>query len=289
LEALYQRKYKVQGKPFICGPTGVSAVMILLAGTFALVVAGATVNSFNFEFSGLVGAILGDAAIQDFSLLSLAHKMPYTTETPNSFGIRWIQVSFIFFAFIAPLCHFLVLMVLWIRPMTLYGQKMTFMLAEVCYAWSALDVFIISIIAALAEIKQFAEFVIGSKCTPIVGIVEKSAALMDYTHGNPACFDVDTNLESGCWLLFASCLVAHVVAQIIMRSAHRAIEERLNEASGISQKHVDSAQSSLRAACTSQLLSLAKLGATCGCTYLAEDSDEEDYDDDGDYSDGLRP
>jgi hypothetical protein len=64
-----------------------------------------------------------------------------------------------------------------------------------------------------------------------------------------------------------------------MRSAHRAIEERLNEAAQISQTHMDEAQSGCRKACTSHMLSLAKFGATCGFMYLADDSDDEGYDD----------
>ena len=59
-EALCQRRYSIQGTPFKCGPSGVVAVTLLLAGTFALVVAGSTISSFNFQFKGLVGAVLKD-------------------------------------------------------------------------------------------------------------------------------------------------------------------------------------------------------------------------------------
>jgi hypothetical protein len=43
---------------------------------------------------------------------------------------------------------------------------------------------------------------------------------------------------------------------------------------------MDEAQSGCRKACTSHMLSLAKFGATCGFMYLADDSDDEGYDDD---------
>ena len=59
-EALCQRTYSIQGTPFKCGSIGVVAVTLLLAGTFALVVLGSTIHSFNFQFQGLIGPILKD-------------------------------------------------------------------------------------------------------------------------------------------------------------------------------------------------------------------------------------
>ena len=40
-------------------------------------------------------------------------------------------------------------------------------LTEVCNAWSALDVFCVSIAAALLEIQQFAAFIVGDACDGI--------------------------------------------------------------------------------------------------------------------------
>lgn len=37
-------------------------------------------------------------------------------------------------------------------------------------AWSALDVFIISIVAALLQIQQFAQFIVGGRCDATGGV-----------------------------------------------------------------------------------------------------------------------
>ena len=41
---------------------------------------------------------------------------------------------------------------------------MVFVIMEVSSAWNSLDVFIVSVIAALVEIRQFASFIVGDKC-----------------------------------------------------------------------------------------------------------------------------
>jgi uncharacterized paraquat-inducible protein A len=146
------------------------------------------------------------------------------------------QYSFLFFAVYAPLLSLAALAVLWIKPMTVYAQKTTLMIAEIFYAWNALDVFVVSIIAALLEIKQFAAFVIGDKCAFLVPIIESMPELMIYVDDNPSCFDVSTHLQEGCWTLFASCIVAHVSSQIVLRAARRALEGRMDDAARAPQQ-----------------------------------------------------
>ncbi len=46
-------------------------------------------------------------------------------------------------------------------------QRKLFTVAEMLNAWSTIDVFVISIIAALLEIKQFAAFIIGDSCNVV--------------------------------------------------------------------------------------------------------------------------
>ena len=53
------------------------------------------------------------------------------------------------------------------------NNNRTFVLAEVLNAWSALEVFVISIIAALLEISQFASFIVGDDCDPINKVISK--------------------------------------------------------------------------------------------------------------------
>jgi uncharacterized paraquat-inducible protein A len=86
---------------------------------------------------------------------------------PNSFGTRFIQITYLLFAFVLPLCFLLMLGTLWVVPMRITLQRKLFTVAEMLNAWSTIDVFVISIIAALLEIKQFAAFIIGDSCNVV--------------------------------------------------------------------------------------------------------------------------
>ena len=44
---------------------------------------------------------------------------------------------------------------------------------EVLYAWSALDVFVVSLIVSVLQIRQFAAFIIGDKCDAINPLLEQ--------------------------------------------------------------------------------------------------------------------
>ena len=120
--------------------------------------------------------------------VSLAQTLPSSTQHPNAFGIRWIQTAYLLFALVVPLAQLLILLLLWLAPLTLRRQKQWFVAAEVLNAWSALDVFIVSIIAALLQIRQFAQFIVGGRCDAIDALLRKY--LPNALDGDPVCFDV---------------------------------------------------------------------------------------------------
>ncbi len=47
-----------------------------------------------------------------------------------------------------------------------------FVAAEILSAWSTVDVFVVSIVAALMEIRQFAQFMLGGHCDEINKILK---------------------------------------------------------------------------------------------------------------------
>lgn len=71
---------------------------------------------------------------------------------------------------------------------------------QVLNAWAALDVFVFGLIASILEISQFSQFIVGDKCDEINVLLKKYAnTLLD---GDDRCFDVQTTLGAGCWILF---------------------------------------------------------------------------------------
>lgn len=209
-------------------PGGALFVSILLLGTLGVMIAGSVIDSFDFEFQGLVGWLLKemkDDYIRPYSLISMGNSLPKASEHPGSFGSHFIQAVFFTYAFGVPVAHLVVLFFLWVLPMYPATQRKWFHVAEVLNAWSALEVFVISIIAALVEIRQFAQFIIGSRCDQINVILKEY--LNKELDGDDRCFDVQAYLQQGCWILFAACLISVATGMLVMRMSHKAIRDSL--------------------------------------------------------------
>ena len=95
---------------------------------------------------------------------------------------------------------------------------------------AAFQVFCIAIIAALLEIGQFVQFIIGGRCDLIneliVNATKVAPAVAKALGGDDQCFDVVATLDTGCWTLFAASVVSLLVGQLVMRTCHKALRER---------------------------------------------------------------
>ena len=103
-----------------------------------------------------------------------------------------------------------------------------FLAAEVLDAWSALEVFMLSLLAAILEINQFAQFIVGDKCYYIQKI------LNDYLSdlvpgGDTSCFGVGVTLKAGCYTLIAAALVGLFTGQLFTRLIEQALEDIAEE------------------------------------------------------------
>jgi len=191
------------------------------------VIAGTFVKTFNFEFKGLTGYLMGDGAVDPYSLVTVGTTLPSASGSPHDFGVRWIQAAYFAFGLGMPLAFCAALLALWVTPLTLKFQKGFVVLTEVLNAWNALDVFVVSIIAALLEIQQFAAFLVGDNCDTINEILEEY--MDDELDGDDKCFDVVATLKPQSWMLYlaASCLV--IVGLPMMGLCHNVVAERMDE------------------------------------------------------------
>ena len=100
-------------------------------------------------------------------------------------------------------------------------------IAEILNAWSCIDVFVIAIIASLAEIGQFTKFIVGDKCKDIDPIVE--TYFKHILDGHNTCFEVQSYLEEGCWLFFGAAISFFISSFFILKVCRNALNERLPE------------------------------------------------------------
>ena len=140
-----------------------------LVASIVLQLIGASVSTFRFTFGGLAAYALDlinpDLIESVYSLLSLGARIPAVSDPANGLiGPTAIEAVFYTFAFVTPLVQLVVLFILWFMPLRLRRQYQLFVLAEILHAWSGLEVFVVSILAALLEIQQFVEFIVAPYC-----------------------------------------------------------------------------------------------------------------------------
>jgi hypothetical protein len=229
-EALWRHHYGVDNNDggFRLTPFGSFFITVALLGTLAIIMVGAIIPAFAFNFQGLAGwAMQADHLnpVQNFSLISLGNEIPTASPAPNELGIRTLQAVFFTIALSIPLAHVASLVAVWVIPMRTVTLSKIFHMVEILNAWAGLDVFVVALLAAVLEIERFAQFVIGDLCDPINVILAKYFDKM--LHNDPKCFDVTTTLNNGSWLLFGACIIHILASLIIMRLCHRAVHERL--------------------------------------------------------------
>ena len=203
-------------------------ITILLFSTLGLVIIGSNITSFSFYFHGLAGYALDLFKIsphRDYSIIELGFNVPESYEDPNDGVIRFTQVIYFLTVFIMPVAMLLTVIFLWLVPLPRKAQKFLYTITEILNAWSCLDVFVVAIIAAIAEIGQFTQFIVGDKCDAIDPIIDKY--FYKTLDGHNTCFEVKAYLKSGCWILFIAAIIFFICSYIVMKVCRNALNERL--------------------------------------------------------------
>jgi hypothetical protein len=226
-------------------------VFLLLVAAIVFLAVGVNIPSVKFDFLGIAGYALGSSEkTRSYSLVKLAEALPHSsidkyaggsaTTTSNEtitiffqhVGPRFIQSTLYVFAVVAPLGQLLILCFLWIWPLTPRMQRRVQTMAEIFSAWSSLDVVLFAVVAAMLQIKQFANFVVGGGCLKFntmlasiggTGQTSESSSNADRQQIDDDCFDLDTYFEPGCWLLVSSAIMANFVGMWVMKRCDQSV------------------------------------------------------------------
>ncbi|ELP95062.1 hypothetical protein EIN_253260 [Entamoeba invadens IP1] len=223
-------------------------IPVFLFITFVLVMTGFFLTSFSFDFNGLAGwalKILGQSPERTFSVVDLGTQLPGAAKEPNSFAVRITQIVYFLTIVAIPILHLVSLFALWFLPLQRKFQSWLYHACEVFYAWSCIDVFVISVIAAIVELSQFASFMVEPMCgakidalgMSIDEIVAKFFGEEQLIEGHETCFEVKANLESGCWLLFVAVVLYTIVTIAMMQIVKRALAKRLPTPEELDKMH----------------------------------------------------
>jgi len=224
-----------------CNIFGPFFIVLLLATSLVLTAIGSYFKAFDFVIGGLTGFILSylnASPVSEYSLISLGIAVSEAYYEPNFVGIRIIQTSFFLFSLGIPVLHLLVMLLLWTCPLSPTAQKRIFKATEILNAWSALDVFVLSLLVSLVELNQLALFIVGDKCNPINEILVKyfSNVIPD---GEDTCFQVHATLSDGCWLLFGATLCYIIASIAVMKTCHQTLLKQQEKFEHIVVKNYD--------------------------------------------------
>jgi len=201
----------------------------------SLIILSVLAVTFSFNFEGLTGFILGSAAEVKYSIVSVGNAIVNSSLDPDAFVTRWMQACFFVFSVIMPVACVLVFAVIWLAPgITLPQLKSLTVLAEILNAWSGLDIFVVSILAALLEIQQFAAFIVGTSCDGINKYLEEY--LNTVLHGDDLCFDVITSLYPAFAMLFCSALFLLITSIPALSFCEVALQDRIKIAHASASK-----------------------------------------------------
>jgi len=207
------------GRAFVYGP------ICALAFSLLLVLVGLDVKAFQFKFLGLSGLALGEeGSVRPFSVVSLASEVPRANLHPRTPDLLWIQFVFCLFSMLMVIAHHALLMVLWAVPFASRWQRRGLVAAQVMSAWNALDVLVVSILAAVLEIRQFALFILGDKCDALDALLESIPPIASRLPGSVTCFDVRSELREGFFVLLAAAVVSSIVSQVVLRMCSAALD-----------------------------------------------------------------
>ena len=200
-------------------------LLLLWMAAAILLGIGITKTSFVFEFGGLAGLALGEENRRTaYSLVSLGTSIPASSH--STVGTYILMTAYFFYAVVAPFACLYWLFILLVFPMNVKRQLDILFLAEIANAWSAVEVFCLSIVASLLEISTFASFIIGDRCETINEVVQDYwPSDADLSDAN--CFTVQSSVEWNAGYLIGGALLNSFVVSITMRLVHTAMNDRI--------------------------------------------------------------
>ena len=226
-QSLLYHSFHVNGQRRQLSRLCMFVLLLLWMGAAILLGIGITKKSFVFEFGGLAGLALGEENRQTaYSLVSLGTSIPASSH--STVGTYIWMAAYFFCAVVAPFACLYWLFILLVFPMTVQRQLVVLFLAEIANAWSAVEVFCLSIVASLLEISAFASFIIGDRCETMNEIVQDYwPSDTDLSDAN--CFTVKSSVDWNAGYLIGGALSNSFVVSITMRLVHAAMNDRIQQ------------------------------------------------------------
>eukprot|EP00656_Telonema_subtile_P058275 TRINITY_DN9827_c0_g1_i1.p1 TRINITY_DN9827_c0_g1~~TRINITY_DN9827_c0_g1_i1.p1 ORF type:complete len:548 (+),score=89.35 TRINITY_DN9827_c0_g1_i1:214-1857(+) len=207
-------------------PRGAGLLAAALVAAMTLIVAGATIDSSQVEFGGLILLLIPNGVQKKMTLIRTAVHVSELGESGAL--IELIQASFWLFTFVIPLTHLVSLVFVWLVPLRGVTQRKMYLAAEVLHAWSCVEVYIVSVVVVLLEIGTIVTSVFGTCSDAVSAELEQLVPqfAQRVKDSDLECVSVSTRLLEGCWLLFVAALYAALLREVVTDELYSGIKGR---------------------------------------------------------------
>jgi uncharacterized paraquat-inducible protein A len=198
------------------------ALLLALPASAALLCIACTEDVFSLKLVGLAGELLGpEAATHRWSVVSIAQMLPGASPMAGAAPMRAVQLFFVFFVAGLPLLFLLSLLLLWAVPLTSTAQQRLLFAAEILHAWSAPDVFVLTIIASSLELDRFAHFIVGHECDGVDRLADRYAVEW-LTQRAEGCAGIRVDIMPGAAVFVVAVAWWNCVGTLFMHVGRRA-------------------------------------------------------------------
>eukprot|EP01062_Namystynia_karyoxenos_P037343 TRINITY_DN2718_c1_g1_i1.p1 TRINITY_DN2718_c1_g1~~TRINITY_DN2718_c1_g1_i1.p1 ORF type:complete len:1526 (+),score=574.62 TRINITY_DN2718_c1_g1_i1:565-4578(+) len=207
------------------------SVLLLIGGSIAFAVWGATVPAFTFRVDGIAGKAIESGeeggSQTSYSLLNIARHLARQAQEPgqNAVGIWFIIVSYLAFAFAFPVAQLCCLGLMWMYPVHRGKHRLLYHLHEVVAAFAAMEVFVLGIFVSVLEIGQVSKFLLDHACDNMQSTFDDVLVPYGFLLKQDAtCFHISAWHNSGLFVLIAVLLVANLLRRLVLYLTRAAVE-----------------------------------------------------------------
>jgi len=195
---------------YTCTVLGKLLVLCLCIITLTVLLVAQQSVAFRLVRSGVVGDFVipytdRTVDISVFNLPQLLQEAGIFSETP-----KLMVFAYVLFVVAMPIIHIVGLAAMWVIPMTHASQKNYIHLMEIVSSWSALDVFLVVVLAMHLDLKSFfAQLIDAAGVEPVDKIISK------YLPNVGAFYIQDEGLATGFWYLICFVVLEKFLEHLI--------------------------------------------------------------------------
>jgi Paraquat-inducible protein A len=215
---------------------------MLIATGFALsifVLVGCIIPSFSVEVLGMIGIMVESGqgfrqATKEYSVFSvinlLFEQAAFTQRAADYFGLGSLSALLIITTLLVPIVLTVVLLYMWIRPLSTRRRYRCEVLLEILQAWQYADVYIVSVLVASWQLGPVSEFMVNAYC----GSLDETFAQLVFfgimNEEDAQCFKVNSKVEDGTFVLAAGAVLLALLNTFVMRAVGQYFRDKENDA-----------------------------------------------------------